>query len=34
MDKMEEIEVVELGDNEELGVTGRKDEESFIDENV
>ena len=34
MDKIEEIEVVEVGDNEELGVIGRKDEESFVDENV
>ena len=33
MDKMEEIEVVEVGDNEELGVIGWKDEEIFVDEN-
>ena len=26
MDKMKEVEVVEIGDDEELGVTGRKDE--------
>ena len=31
---MEEIEVVEVGDNEELGVVGQKDEESFVDENA
>ena len=30
---MEEIDVVEVGDNEELGVIGWKDEESFMDEN-
>ena len=34
MDQMEEIEVVEVGDNEELGVIGQKDEESFVDENA
>ena len=34
MDKIEEIEVVEVGDNEELGVIGQKDEEIFVDENA
>ena len=34
MDKIEEIEVVEVEDNEELGVIGRKDEESFVNENT
>ena len=34
MDKIEEIEVLEVGDIDGLGVTNRKDEESFIDENV
>ena len=34
MDKIEEIKVVEVGDNEELGVIGQKDEESFVDENA
>ena len=31
---MEEIEVVEVRDNEELGVIGQKDEEIFVDENA
>ena len=34
MDKIEKIEVIEVGDNEESWVIGQKDEESFIDENA
>ena len=34
MDRPEEIEVVEVGDNEELGASGRKEEDIFIDEDV
>ena len=34
MDKIEEIEVIGVGDNEELLVIGRKDEEIFVDENA
>ena len=34
MDKMDEIEVVEVVDNEELGVSFQKDEKSFEDKNV
>ena len=33
MDKIEEIEVVEVGDNEDIWVIDRKDEEIFVDEN-
>ena len=32
MDRPEEIEVVEVGDNGELGAGGQKEEESFVDE--
>ena len=34
MDKMDDIEVVEVADNEELGVSYQKDEKSFEDKNV
>ena len=34
MHKIDEIEVVEVVDNEELGAVGQKDEESFVDENA
>ena len=34
MDKMDEIEVIEVVDNEELGVSYQKDEKSFEDKNV
>ena len=34
MDRPEEIEVVEVGDNEELGASGWKEEERFIDEDA
>ena len=34
MDKMDEIEVVEVAHNEELGVSYQKDEKRFEDKNV
>ena len=34
MDKIDEIEVVEVADNEELGVSYQKDEKSYEDKNV
>ena len=34
MDKMDEIEVEEVADNEELGVSYQKDEKRFEDKNV
>ena len=34
MDRPEEIEVVEVGDHEELGISSRKEEEGLVDENA
>ena len=34
MDRPEEIEVLEVGDHEELWISSRKEEEGLVDENA